>query len=503
MACLKERNRTAPKDSVHAKEKDSPIMSAKEMRAVESRGNRVIKLDKKPVNRAPPQMKIIYSKKIIGADDPDFIQPKGLSSKQSAMESLFKIPATRDQAENSEKQERSTSKIEKHSEMTDNKTSTGNDAVEELVDDYIEVNEMHCFSKLKNEIKPRLIKPNIHIDMLVSSGMLDSKTRQKIKNALLPQYHSQLQRLTGLSVTGRNFVTPAPMMPYMPPGIQQLGYSKHVDNSPHDSNSATKHFKYPHPQIVINNEPVLGAHQTGNSGVTQNSRAMNFKAALNSLRRRNLTSPDLQRMAESSSVTKGNNPDTPITPKCQQAPLAVHQKGVKGLIAPNIPLEDFSAGQSPMLPMRSIDSLQVPQLKHICSSVKSMKYTKSQMLNGVKDVNVINEQYSEEENESIDNSISLNSFSPANDHAAKLNELRKRNKTELPSKTKTSTSEAIFKENPENECLPKSPRTPERLSQNQIQETDEPAEDESSSSNYIGDKLFELNDDSDQGSCQR
>lgn len=519
LACLKQRHLDPRVGPTTAKLDESPVVGVRETRN-RPRLNNVIKLDKKPTNRAISQMKVVYTKKIIGANDPDFIQPKCMAKPKPSLDNLFQKSLKGSVKEKSiglPSRENSTQRIEKDSIHTDNRTASGNDAigVEEVEDDFIEVNEMHWLSTLKNEIKPRPIKTNFHLKLLINSGIMNKEGRQHMKDSLLPQYHSQLQRLTGVA----SMVNKSPSMYFhilhMPVGAHMQGYSIHPGNSPNQSDTSRGLQYQGPPQIVINKASLIGAQPMYNGGV-QNSCAVNFKAALNSMRRRNLTTPDLQKMNEASSqyniLAREVLDNSPIvnsprdgspsprgnTPIGNTPPSIKHLPSQNPQHSAGLHVDDPGSAMSLRRPLSSSDSLlQVPQLKlrHISSSVKSIKYTKHKKQHGPIGVNVISEQYSEEENESKDNEISVNSFKPAPfDHSSKLNELRKRNKTDLPTDTRLANSEAIFSESKffkppqETSKMPDPPK--------QIEEIEDP-DGESSSSNYIGDKLFELQDDSD------
>lgn len=510
LACLKHRHLDPRVGPSIAKIDDSPVVGVRETRN-RPRLNNVIKLDKKPTNRAIPQMKVVYTKKIIGANDPDFIQPKCMAKPKPSLENLFQKSfkgSVKEKSIGLPSRENSTQRIEKDSIHTDNRTASGNDAVrvEEVQDDFIEVNEMHWLSTLKNEIKPRPIKTNYHLELLINSGIMNKEGRQHMKDSLLPQYYSQLQRLTGVASMANKSPSMYFHMPHMPVRAHMQGYSIQPGNSPNQSDTSRGLQYQARPQIVINKPPLIGALLIYNGGV-QNSHDVNFKASLNSMRRRNLTTPDLQKMNEASSQynilarevlynspsdgsPRGNTPigNTPPSAKHLSSQNPQHSAGLH--------VEDPGSAVSLRRPLSSSDSLlQVPQLRHISSSVKSIKYTKHKKQHGPIGVNVISEQYSEEENESKDNDISVNSFKPAPfDHASKLNELRKRNKTDLPTDTRLANSEAIFSESK----FLKPPQVTSKIPDppNQIEEIEDP-DGESSSSNYIGDKLFELQDDSD------
>lgn len=506
----KKNNQTTPKELPFAKE---PNSQAKNVKGKESSQlpNSIIKLDKKPTG---PQMKVIHSKLILDKNNDQEAIPSNVENKSQHFQESPPL-STKNKSEtlrmpkslHNKKQILEEANLMLKTESLENENnrvpSTGHEEVEQSEDNVIEVNEEHWLSKLKYEANPKPIKANSYVLMLRMAAEKTEKERQELRNILLPKYQEQLASLTGSHMFSPMAINPAAT--YIPmPFVLSGKSSTNINRAP------TPYYSPAHPAHLMPNQ-YLGFEQNAYFDLKeQSNHGKNlFKNSMESFRKRNVTTPNLY--TPSTSPTFGMQPPV-LSDLARNTLMVPTNQLIVGGNSPKVSvmtvyeqdsnLEDESNHMN-RKPTDTPGPIANAQANKIVKSEISLKNSMQVKINQANSFNAISE-HNTEEDESIDNKFTINTMIRKSPHelAGKFNELRKRNLTELPARMQDAgIDQFIVKKTPENNEPRKSSwDNPKQLPHNQIEEIDDSPEDESDPSDYLGDKLFKLDDDGSEES---
>ena len=504
--CLKVRHSKTQLNSIKAKNTSSPILGGQSNRS--ERGGDVIRPDINKIDRGGSQLRVIYAKKVVG-DDPENGQARVVAKNRPSFRGMFQNlgqSSNTHRSECSDIQESSERRFKKNAIESDVKTIAESSDVEISKKDYIEINELHYLSSIKNEIKPKPIVNSAYMDMLRSSGILNKSSRDQLNGTLLAHYRVQVERLGGVLCNQKK------IQAQLHQEIRQsdtknypanLELPKYQENKAPQQNFLSSHSPQfsKSPLIPISRKTTLGIQPFGLDVTAHYLQTQYFKSVKN-MRKRNSTTPNIQQTGNKTSIPSIEQIDTPQANVSSTSTLqtAKHSQNSPEVCPSQKSLDNLDN----LIPGKQVRHSQTPQFKHICSSVKSMHISKRYVFNRIDAANVIREQDSKDEAESVENDMSLISFKrkQVNDASIRFSELKKRNKTELPLNNKSSNKETIFSEVNNNPLVffEGQPNGAEMPAHNQIQEMDNPEDESKSSSNYLGDRLFELQDGSEDNS---
>lgn len=473
--CLKTKDQTAKVHSESAKPGILPMISSKEEKSTPRTHNphTVIRLDKRPVMKEHPAMKVIYSKKIINRDDPDFSPIQNhltpLARGESAeLEKSFNskagglMKATISQLAEQENI--------KTNSIKENSVEGNNSKLEESTsENFIEVNELNFLSKLKNKTKPKIDTPRERNTTSPKGERSKKIIQDDAKSTWAKQYSYYLSKQLAdwqaqLSLQGN----------------KEFGESVRpafLIIAPDESVTAS------HPK-ESDRSPVNYLNSINRPGMVQPDNNLS-KYSMNNIRKRNQTAPHLNLISEIGKISK-------FPPKLQSSKF--QKSGPYRHIdhpTPSIPEEEDSPklhGKSvqetnPSRGLGSSDSLSLPQFtlrKKLTPSVKSFHHSMKAKINELQHASnsIIVEQDSEDNDESIDQPATFGADHD-NSLAKRFVDFKIRNKTTVPPLHKGDQS-SIFDTIKEINCEPAIKET------SKIKET----EDESYNSELLGDRLF-------------
>lgn len=464
------------------KQSQLPMLSAKEDKPTDRPTARpsstplsVLKLERKPKVKEHPQMKVIYSKKIISKDDPEsllsqLVPPRGktlLPEQAKAMELPGVSPG--EQSPEVVKSPETGGEPSANKEFFKPEDSTS--------ENYIEVNELNFLSELKKTTKQKPASPR----KSSSSSPKNTRTRKLIDDQAKVDWNKQYNVYIDKQMADLKIINSFR-------GLNEfsvLSRPAFLILRPEDSATTSQ------PKGSVRSPEMVQNRQAPKSPLKVSQDANKF--LLNSLRKRNQTAPDLNLLS---------NPGT----LAQKSPPKITSGFVKISTLPNnsnfkcIPEESDSGGEQQKSGVEtnnskgvgSADSLTLPQFnlrRHLTPSVKSFQHSIKNKLNELhhNSNGVIIEQDSEENDESMNKDREFDKDA-LKTLSRKFVDLRNRNKT-TAAPLNSSAQAFIF-----DTAKVQPPHQPGVRENSKIKET----EDESNTSELLGDKLFKgLGSDSD------
>ena len=480
------RSKAPAQNKIHsqlAKSESKPALSAKDDKPT-ARPNHIIRLDKKVLIREsdsqPPPLKVIYSKKIMSRES-EFIQipspnpilrgesnefdscmsPNPSSIRKATISNLEEGSSSRHHLDEKEAPE--------HKEMSKTEDSA--------TENFIEVNSLHFLSKLQKDRKPKVVsRKNSSLSPVTraSRGII----RETDRSDWLREYNNYVKKQMSNTL--------APVIKRDQAGfVQPISPSFIILPAESEKRMSSQQLVFPRGLSNYNQLPPMvrpDHHHRDSPSPT--------KFALGSLRRRNQTTPDLNKLAEigaRQAMIKSIKES-----RLQQDETTSRMTEDEGQNSNGKSANE--AGQSKG-GMGSSDSLGLPaptpshfqNRKHFISSITKPQINKHHLHRYSSTANqIIPEQKESEESEDFrDENKSVDKGRKAAPNLA--SDMRNRNKSALPTMNSEKNKESIF-----GKIVVSIPIKQTAKENSKIKET----EDESRESELFGDRFFEGSDSS-------